>query len=327
MADDRPEKPDTFHDDDELEDDLDEEASPDELETLDRKVAEQYRSDEGRETQTSAVFSAIAVRARERAKAERLSRYQYEALLWEIREVLDEFAESFISDIGHSSRGHLWFRQPHDRLYFRAKEWREASPVDAKRVDQVAAKYLSKPFLQHDPLDWMIVNALLFDAAARFADGVRSGSLLGRANWAYVFADGRPGRTLLWRVGLVVLALTLRWIAPPVAITWFAWHGNQVAALYVAVPWGAYLLFRLLVWPSRFMRRRTLSKQHQALTDTYAAIEKAWASSNGEVVNPTRLKELVVEAETKGAVLPAVIHALLDRAIQRDPAVLIATPA
>ena len=49
----------------------------------------------------------------------------------------------------------------------------------------------------------------------------------------------------------------------------------------------------------------------------------AWAAARGSTINPSRLKELVREAEDRGVVYRPVLYTLIDRAMHRDPAAMI----
>jgi hypothetical protein len=55
------------------------------------------------------------------------------------------------------------------------------------------------------------------------------------------------------------------------------------------------------------------------------ALLKAWSAARGNVINPPRLKELVLAAEDSGAVLASALHAVIDRAISREPSALLRT--
>ena len=52
------------------------------------------------------------------------------------------------------------------------------------------------------------------------------------------------------------------------------------------------------------------------------AMMKAWVAARGVTINPSRLKELVVAAEERGAIFRPVLHTIIDRTIQRDPTAL-----
>jgi hypothetical protein len=49
---------------------------------------------------------------------------------------------------------------------------------------------------------------------------------------------------------------------------------------------------------------------------------KAWSAARGRTIHPTRLKELVLAAEERGAVFRPVLHTLIDRAVQRDELIM-----
>ena len=92
--------------------------------------------------------------------------------------------------------------------------------------------------------------------------------------------------------------------------------GYVTAAEVTITLWIIFMLYGLVTLRGRRKREREVSK-------TIGAIRAAWESSCGSIINPSRVRELVLEAEQKGATYPPVLHTLIDRAIQRDPRALL----
>src|SRR5262249_58964736 len=98
---------------------------------------------------------------------------------------------------------------------------------------------------------------------------------------------------------------------------------NDKAGEFVLGLWLIYLLYRVVVLPVRWLRRKGRQKREEEVSRPIEAMKKAWQYSRGTIINPLRLKELVLAAEHQGAVFPPVLHTLIDRAIQRDPTALL----
>jgi len=108
----------------------------------------------------------------------------------------------------------------------------------------------------------------------------------------------------------------LRWIMLPAVAAALMYAQHDVATEIVFGLWIAYVVLRLATFRRRQRKRKDADR-------TTSAMRAAWEHSCGEVINPTRLRELVLDAEQKGAInYPPVLHTLIDRAIQRDPTAL-----
>jgi hypothetical protein len=142
-------------------------------------------------------------------------------------------------------------------------------------------------------------------------------------------------------MGLTAARIFLRWIMLPAIAVGLSIMGYETGAGIAMGVWLVYLLYRLVTVPRRRRSRIELQKKQETASQMIAAIKKAWQYSNDAVINPCRLKELVLaaeqqysatftpelvmvlEAKNQGALFKPVLHTLIDRAIQRDPTVLL----
>ena len=119
-------------------------------------------------------------------------------------EKLDE-AESIVEDITLALRAYwedppdekFWYRFDGSQLIDRPKEWTAASPINPTALDAATARYLERPWMQSNLLDWYLLNGFLTDEMFRFQDGLLSGSALGETNWAYQLSKKTMMSTLL----------------------------------------------------------------------------------------------------------------------------------
>jgi hypothetical protein len=152
---------------------------------------------------------------------------------------------------------------------------------------------------------------------------VKTGAALGKPNWSYIFSGGN----MLAQLGLVlggkIIGFVAAWIMlPAIAVGLFV-YGHQTGAAAVISLWGAYVLYRLVMVPVRYSAGRVRRKTAEKANEITQAMLKAWSASRGSVINPSRLRELVLAAEQRGAVFPSVLHTIVDRAINRDATALV----
>jgi hypothetical protein len=206
-------------------------------------------------------------------------------------------------------------------LYPPLKQWRgNSSPVDAEELANRLTTYIEYPWLQHNIIDGAAINAILFSALSSAMDLYRMGAF-GPTDWAFMLRklgfDFRPFWYAFINVVLSWIVFpVLQWIMLPAVAAVLMYTQHDIAAEIVFGLWIAYLLLRLVTLRGRRHKRKDADR-------TTRAMRAAWEHSCGEVINPTRLRELLLDAEQKGAInYPSVLHTLLDRAIQRDPTAL-----
>jgi hypothetical protein len=110
---------------------------------------------------------------------------------------------------------------------------------------------------------------------------------------------------------------------PPAAALWLFVNDYKTVSATAISLWGIYVLYRLVTIPTRWRARRARRAAADKANELLEAMLKAWSASRGSTINPSRLKELVVAAEERGAMFPAVLHTIIDRAMNRDPTALV----
>jgi hypothetical protein len=143
---------------------------------------------------------------------------------------------------------------------------------------------------------------------------------------SYVLAEGNIPKMLGIGMGLTVARFFLRWIMLPAIAVGLSVTGYETGASVAMGVWLVYLLYPLVTIPRRRRSRMELQKKQQTASQMIGAIMKAWQYSNDAVINPCRLKELVLAAEQEYSATftpKPVLHTLIDRAIQHDPTALL----
>ncbi len=158
----------------------------------------------------------------------------------------------------------------------------------------------------------------------RFQDGLLSGSALGETNWAYQLSKKTIMSTLLWRLGLGTAKFALNWLLlPALAAVAYYYFDYILAAQLILGMFGVLVIFRIIFFPSRFMRKRERKRQFAELQDGFNQLVRIQVMVNDcSTLNPTVLREQLNGTEREGAlVVRPAVYSILDRAIARDPAV------
>lgn len=289
---------------------------------------QEFSEDESGGRECRRILNDWIVKLRERAGCDdELFRRE----IWEAVDVLREI-QSAITPIGVDSKGEgnqryawprLWVWPSEDAVITPPKHWIGRSPISVDHLDKAIAKYLKRPWLQHDIIDASVINALLFTALAEFAEQVRIGTATGTPNWSYILSGGNELAQLGWAVSLAIIGFLARWVILPAIAIGLIVFDLQTAAIVVFGLWGLYILYRILMIPTRWRLRKARRAASAKADEIIHAITHAWSASRGSTINPSTLKELVREAEGQGAIFRPVLHTLIDRAIQRDPTALV----
>jgi hypothetical protein len=139
----------------------------------------------------------------------------------------------------------------------------------------------------------------------------------------YIFSGGNMFAQLGLVLGGKIIGFLAAWIMLPAISAGLFVYDHQTGAAVTISLWGVYILYRLVMIPVGYSARRARRKAAEKASEITQAMLKAWSASRGSVINPSRLRELVLAAEQRGAVFPSVLHTMIDRAINRDPTALV----
>lgn len=305
-------------------------------ESLDEKPEEQRRNVEkefwdrhqnrcGFASQYKPLLEAVVQRVRAVAEKDNLDGWSYEEKLHEAEEVVEDVTDALKAYWKDAPNEKFWYGFHDSQLIERPEEWTDASPIDPDQLDAATARYLERPWMQINLLDWYLLSAFISDELLRLMDGIKSGSAIGSPNWAYVLSGGKYLNTLLWRLGLGLLKFALRWLLLP-AVAGLAYYiGYVTAAMWILGLFGLLVVIRIVFLPSRYIRRRARKRQVAELEDKLKRPIQIYQSSHTRTLNPTLLRERIANAEREGALVRPAVYSILDRAIARDSAVFTTT--
>ena len=300
----------------------------DEAEEIEQRLLADFASDYAGNDECRSIIESLLARVRRSGGANR-----YKQQLRDACNVLDTIREAcwmnwLPSDKQRSDKRYmprtLWAWPDDGALIECPKEWcGEKSPADLDDLDKAMAEYLNRPWMRHDTIDVSVINALIFTELALYAEEVKSGRPFGMINWSNFFSGGNPLKQLGFSLVGRLIRFLMAWVMLPAIALALVAYGYETAAGVTISIWALYVLYRIISIPARFRLRKARQKAAEKATEILTAMEKAWQAARGRTINPSRLRELVLAAEERGARFrPAVLHTLIDRAIQRDPTAL-----
>ena len=287
----------------------------------------------GTSTQLRGIFESLIPKIREYASSRRLGTSRYSSLL--------DDAEGVIFDLTcamNKYREETPQTEPYDRLCHRLtieyvinrpEAWRDVSPVDARDLDHATARYLKRPWMQSDRIDWILINAFIFDTLARWAT-----SLTRTAPWS--LRSDRFDRYFVtfWLSIPLVMLVAYLFEGDVAALGYGTIYG--VAVRGISAIWAVLTLLWIVfctayvVYLSVSARQKLISYLWHGLPSgrrvnkarVIRLLRRLYTVSSHETINPSRLREQLVAAEEEGIMITPAVYALVDRAVQRDAAVL-----
>jgi hypothetical protein len=133
-------------------------------------------------------------------------------------------------------------------------------------------------------------------------------------NWAWIFSGPSASKYTIYSLFVWIFGFVARYLALPALAIYLLTQQLPGWAMGVGIVWIIYLLLRLISTPARRRLRKKYGELLQLLLDVYVPLE-------GSTISPRKLKETVDKAAAGGVVLDGAVFGLVDRMIQRDPAV------
>jgi hypothetical protein len=275
------------------------------------------------DTEVNNLLIVIVRAIRNHSLADHLDEQQYKQRLYKAADIVSDIRYALTNYYKDAPSSMFMPSLGLDAIREKPDKWSGPSPVDAEGLDAVTARYLKEPWMQLDRIDWYILNAFIFNEMAHLSDAIKSGLAFGTINWAYVFGGSSDVNMLSWRLGLSIAKFCIRWLALPAVAGLLYYLGYMNAAKWVLVAYGVYVAFHLVLFPWHYMRRRRLKKQYADLEQKLKGLIQIYQSVSASTLNPTRLREQIAELEKGETFFKPAVYAILDRAIARDPAVLV----
>lgn len=263
-------------------------------------------------------FEAILKAVRAASEADGTSAVEYAQRLDQARDVGERITWALAPNNEEAVKDRFWLPSS-VRDAVESSRWDGPSPVSIDDLASAASDYLAAPWMQTNLVDWYLLNGLIFDTHARCFHALASGELLGRIPLAYALAGGNIEKTAWYKVGFGVAAFSLRWLlAPAIMLGLYALDFNE-AIPWIAVPWGLYACFRLLLLPLRLWNRHQQGVQARRFQADIDRLGSIYDTVRADTFSPSRLRDQIRTLEQERTILPPVVHSLVAQAVQRNP--------
>ena len=266
------------------------------------------------------IYQALVPKIGKAALAEKLDEWEYEVKLRKAETIIDDIAYALKWNVKDALVQVIWY-SPDEKVLEKPDAWTAASPVNTFSLDAATARYLNEPWMQLNLIDWYVLNGFIYDQLARLAEEIRSGIAFGRTNWAYVFAEGKLGKTIMWQMGLSIARFIFRWLLLPAIAAMAYYFGYNEFSKWTLIAFGIYIVVHFLFFPKRISQRRKLKKGLSYLNEKLDGMRQIYMCTNVRTLHPTNLRAQIANLEKDQPCFPPAVYSILDRAIQRDPSV------
>ncbi len=199
--------------------------------------------------------------------------------------------------------------------------------IDKEELSDVAARYIQRPWLEFGRFEWMIFDALLYAEIVGFAvdwknkapasDGYSWLSSLTHKGDLSAMQKEAKQRQFFYRS----LGWFTAFVLPGIAI-WLSLEFSRGGWWFVIA--AGWLALNLVWFAVAWVRRRFAPK----LTSKWEQGWNLWGEMRGmynalprdAVVSPTAIRKELDKLSARGAVWPGAAVAIIDHAIQRNPA-------
>lgn len=203
------------------------------------------------------------------------------------------------------------------------------------------ADYLERPWMRHPFLDWVMVDMTVSRELCAYGEELKMNWLPGRKDFLgvherYLDTNGNLSEMQKWLwskaferfIGALALFLFM-----PVGAIWVAAHfGYTTIAGVLGSIYALIVFLAVVLWLLRLGRRalraiRGTPDPAKQPFELWTNMYNVWRALEGPIVNPSRVRDAMVESSSKGAVWDAATWSLIDRVISIDAAVWVTRPA
>jgi hypothetical protein len=239
-----------------------------------------------------------------------------EAQLWWGRHIIRDLfyalhsrALSSLTNKEEQPRGY-WYHQQFDP--FRTNDATRGFDIERGTLLEVASGYLSNPEGRTNRLDWIFLDAIVFEELDAYANKVITTRAGTGFNWATIFSPRNQLQYFGLSVLFWVLGILFSYVAPLALAYYLYTSAHPIGAAVTAGIWALLLAWRVITYPLRWQARRKARKLVKHLIDLYTIL-------GDSTISPTHWKKMLETAAAEGVVLDGAVFTIIDRAIDRDP--------
>ncbi|RJG08653.1 hypothetical protein D3879_22425 [Pseudomonas cavernicola] len=272
------------------------------------------------------IFLDLKVKARELSLSEQLSPTDYRERLSKLIKFTDNlyFAFNTYSEDSPDEKkdkqhewSHVWDSRVGHQMPFIIELIDDDTVNYREDLLEVAAQYLANPWLQHDRIDWILIDSLIFAELAFKRGLILSGEAIRKIKWShYIFhylfrVDVKKAFQIKLALALVYFAL--QYIVPPATIFVLYYLQYEVATIIAGGAYAAYLFIRAFLWSVHYRKRRLEKKTLHDHMNRLQNIADAYYQCKPPIINLTTLRTYLNKAIEAGAVFDGALFTVLKR--------------
>lgn len=220
-----------------------------------------------------------------------------------------------------------WGGKPDDQIIWRHKAIEPRHYLGRDSVEpkieyyellEVASDYLSKPWMQLNEIDWIVLDSIFYKIFFEFRDAVLSGTHWGNPNFSFIFSDRTTEDYLKTKFKFQIYKWLLIYIFPLLLIFIFYILGLEKVTLATGGAYILFLTFKIIFWPASYFKRKREQKFFESNMEQLVRLVKLYAYCEPPVLSPRILRTAMEKAIDQELALPGVAYALLDRICQEN---------
>ena len=201
--------------------------------------------------------------------------------------------------------------------------------IDKVALEHEAVRYLQRPWMWNDQLEWVMIDALMFCEVIEFGEYIKQndpGYMNSRGtNTAYFSAKGNL-KKMAWmkRKNQIMNSARelLLVIVFPLALIFYFWDFQYQDVIF----WSAAIYFISLALYSmtKFIgdsRDDNLDTVHEERYSQLLAMRNIYAELYTGVINPSYLRGRLLDSASRGVVWSGAIFSLIDNVVERSPVI------
>jgi hypothetical protein len=237
---------------------------------------------------------------------------QYKSMWIQAWDVTDQLFNALHPYPIHETEKPSYFWQ-HQRFdIFRTDDPRRGFKIMKDELLSAAALYLGHPDIRTNKLDWLFLDAIIFQELNAYGEHVLATKSGTGTNWAAVFAQGSQPKYYGYQILFSLAGFGWSFLLLPIAAYFLTVHGHETGAIVALVVWVISLGLTAFAYPARKRKRQKATALLQHLISLYSLLDSA-------TISPRKLKETLDAAAAAGVVLDGTTFTIVDRLIALDP--------
>lgn len=273
---------------------------------------------------------------------------QFEDRLWDAYEIIYETKHGILFSIEDNneleeSQGKNKKATKEDHVIWRhgniletfnqGYEFEYSKEVDRDYITHQAIKYLQRPWMENELLEWIFVDSLIFSEVRGYGEKIKryspkaSFKNIKKEMKNYHAAKGNVKEMEKLKIKQYFSSIGNKFFGFfifPLFIAYFSYYNfsPQWAVIGSVVYFGLLISFLLVLFTVRFFAKNKNDqvreiKQHAELLYDMINVYEILKSGT---ISPKYFREKLYEASIKGAVWPSSVFIIVDHAIERNPA-------